>query len=265
MTAIDERPQWAAAEAANRAELLAYAGTGACLESYRAANIAWVITGVPHDDYNGVIWARLIDDEAEQLPSILVERFRMHQLPSCWHLDAGTQPADLCDRLERLGCRPVEPAIGTAARIVDVTRNMRTLPQLTIERVTTTEELETWMDVFTAVSGEPRSPRDTLYVSLGLKRLEPLRHYLARLDGRPVGVSQLFLGQQVAGVYSVAVRPDYRRLGIGTALVQQSLAEARTLGYDVAVADPAADTLPFVTALGLEAFASPYPRYRLWP
>ena len=31
------------------------------------------------------------------------------------------------------------------------------------------------------------------------KRVEPLRHYLARLDGRPVGVSQLFLGQQVAG------------------------------------------------------------------
>ena len=82
-----ESQAWAAAEAANRAELLAYVGTGSCLESYRATNIAWVITGVPHDDYNGVIWARLVDDEAEQLPSILVDRFRMHQLPASWHLE----------------------------------------------------------------------------------------------------------------------------------------------------------------------------------
>jgi GNAT superfamily N-acetyltransferase len=256
---------WPAAEAANRAELLAYAGTGACLESYRAANIAWVITGVPSDDYNGIIWARLTGDEADLLPSILVDRFRMHQLPSTWHLDAGTQPADLRDRLAALGCQPVTPAIGTAARIVDATRGMRDLPQLTVDRVTTPEDLATWMDVWAGISGEPREPRETLYASLGLKRVEPLRHYLARLDGRPVGVSQLFLGQQVAGIYAVAVRPDFRRIGIGAALVQRPLLEARTLGYDLAVADPAADTLPFFRALGLIPFVSPYPRYRLWP
>jgi GNAT superfamily N-acetyltransferase len=256
---------WPAAEAANRAELLAYAGTGACLESYRAANIAWVITGVPSDDYNGVIWARLTEEEAELLPPILVDRFRMHQLPSTWHLDAGTQPADLRDRLATLGCVPVEPAIGTAALIVDATRGMRDLPQLMVERVTTPGDLSAWMDIWASVSGEPRAPREALYTSLGLKRVEPLRHYLARLDGRPVGVSQLFLGQQAAGVYAVGVRPDYRRIGIGAALVQRPLLEARTLGYDLAVADPSADTLPFFSALGLAEFTSPYPRYRLWP
>jgi GNAT superfamily N-acetyltransferase len=142
---------------------------------------------------------------------------------------------------------------------------MRDLPQLSVERVTTPEDLSTWMDVWSNVSGEPRAPREALYTSLGLKRLEPLRHYLARLDGRPVGVSQLFLGQQVAGVYAVGVRPDFRRIGIGAALVQRPLLEARTLGYDLAVADPAADTLPFFNALGLVEFASPFPRYRLWP
>ena len=257
--------QWPAAEAANRAELLAYAGTGSCLESYRATNIAWIITGVPADDYNGVIWARLTDEEADLLPSILVDRFRMHQLPSIWHLDAATQPADLSERLAGLGCEPVAPAIGTAAPIVEATRGMRDLPQLTVDRVTTPEELATWMDVWSSVSGEPRAAREALYTSLGLRRIEPLRHYLARLDGRPVGVSQLFLGQQVAGVYAVGVRPEYRRLGIGTALVQRPLLEARTLGYDVAVADPAGDTLPFFTKLGLIQFTSPFPRYRLWP
>jgi GNAT superfamily N-acetyltransferase len=211
------------------------------------------------------MWARLTEEEADLLPSILVDRFRMHQLPSTWHLDAGTQPADLRERLDRLGCRPVRPAVGTAAPIVEATRGMRDLPQLAVDRVTTADDLSTWIDVWTSVSGEPRAPRETLYASLGLKRLEPLRHYLARLNGRPVGVSQLFLGQQAAGVYAVAVRPDYRRIGIGAALVQRPLLEARTLGYDLAVADPAADTLPFFTTLGLVEFASPFPRYRLFP
>ena len=43
--AMLDQTEWSSAEAANRAELLAYLGTGACLESYRAANIAWVIDG----------------------------------------------------------------------------------------------------------------------------------------------------------------------------------------------------------------------------
>jgi GNAT superfamily N-acetyltransferase len=257
--------EWPSAEAANRAELLAYVGTGSCLESYRASNIAWVITGVPSADYNGVIWPRLTDEEADQLSPILVDRFRMHQLPSAWHLDAATQPADLGQRLLDLGCQRVDDSMAVAAPIVDATRHMRDLPQLSVTRVTTPEELSAWMDIWSEVAGEPRGTRESLYLSLGLKRLEPLRHYLARLDRRAVGVSQLFLGQQTAGVHAVAVRPAFRRLGIGRALVQQPLIEARTLGYELAVAAPPETSRPMFAALGFQAFPSPFPHFRLWP
>jgi GNAT superfamily N-acetyltransferase len=256
---------WPSAEAANRAELLAYIGTGSCLESYRASNIAWVITGVPSADYNGVIWPRLSDEEADQLSPILVDRFRMHQLPSIWHLDAGAQPSDLSDRLRALGCTELPAATSMGASIVDATKQMRTLPQLSVERVTTTEELSLWMDVWTDVTKEPRTPREQLYISLGLKRLEPLRHYLARLDRRPVGVSQLFLGQQTAGIHQLAVREDFRRLGIGRALAQQPLLEARTLGYELAVAAPGSDSEPLFAALRFGSFRRAGSAYRLWP
>jgi len=262
MTDRDSRP---ATIAANRAELLSYLGTGACLESYRATNVAWVITGVPSPDCNGVIWPRLSVDEADQLVPVLVDRFRMHQLPAVWHFDASTQPADLADRLEGLGCRPSDPALSMAAPIVDVTRGMRDLPHLTVERVTTVEELAIWMDVWTEVADEARSPREDLYISLGLKRVEPLRHYLARLNDRPVGVCQLYLGQQAAGLYALGVRPDFRHLGIGRVLAQLPLLEARTLGYDLAVASPAANSLSFFTTLGLHEYPAPFPSHVLWP
>jgi len=260
-----EQAEWAAAEAANRAEMLAYVGTGSCLESYRAANISWVITGVPSPEYNGVIWPRLSDEEADQLGAILVDRFRLHQLPAVWLFDAGAQPKNLGERLSALGCERLVDGLAFGAAIVDATRRLRVLPQLDVERVTTSEDLSLWMDIWTECTGAPRTPRESLYASLGLKRFEPLRHYLARLDGRPVGVSQLFLGQRAAGVHEVAVREDFRRLGIGSALVQSPLIEARTLGYELAVARSTPEVQPLFEALGFSEDATPFPEYRLWP
>jgi GNAT superfamily N-acetyltransferase len=260
-----DRAHWPSAEADNLAELLAYLGTGACLESYRAANVTWVITGVAATEYNGVVWARLTEAEADQLVPVLVERFRLHQLPAVWHLDPSSQPADLAQRLERLGCARLEPRVSLAAPVLIVTQGMRPLPHLTVERVITPDDLKVWMDIWAEHDVSPRAPRESLYAGLGLNRFEPLRHYLARLDGRPVGVSQLFLGQRSAGVYSVAVRHDYRGLGIGAALVQMPLVEARTLGYELAVLGPTHEPTAKFEGLGFERCDSTFSGYSLWP
>src|SRR5262245_17365775 len=136
-----DKTEWPLVQAENDAELLAYVGTRSGLESYRAGNISWVITGVPSGDYNGVMWTRLSDEEAELQVPLLVDRFRMQQVPAVWHLDAATLPADLGDRLAALGCKPALAPIRLAAPIVSVTRGLRTLPDLRIERVTSADEL----------------------------------------------------------------------------------------------------------------------------
>jgi GNAT superfamily N-acetyltransferase len=152
-----------------------------------------------------------------------------------------------------------------AASVLSATRNMRNLPHLSVERVTTADDLSVWIDIWSERSTEPPGPREALYASLGLNRSEPLRHYLARLDGRPVGVSQLFLGQRAVGVYSIAVRPDYQGIGLGNALVQMPLVEARTLGYELAVLGPARETITKFEALGFEQCLSSFSGYSLWP
>jgi len=260
-----DRTEWPVVHAENDAELLAYVGTRSGLESYRAGNISWVITGVPSSDYNGVIWARLSDEEAELQVPLLVDRFRMQQVPAVWHLDASTQPVDLGDRLQALGCQPLAAATRMAAPIVSVTRGLRTLPDLRIERATSTDELALWMDLWTEMRQEPRAPREELYRALGLNRFEPLRHYLVRLGGRPVGVSQLFLGQRGAGVHNVTVREEYHGLGLGSALVQHPLLEARTLGYDLAVITPSPSQVAPFEALGFEIVPPAALDYQLWP
>ncbi|MEO7192200.1 MAG: GNAT family N-acetyltransferase [Vicinamibacterales bacterium] len=260
-----DKDEWPRVQAENDAELLAYVGTRSGLESYRADNITWVITGVPSRDYNGVVWSHLSEEDADLQVPLLVERFRMHQLPAVWHVDDTSLPLDLGHRLEQLECAPLPPRIRMAAPVVLVTRGMRNLPELSIERVTSIEDLAVWVDIWTETRQEPRAPREDLYTSLGLNRFEPLRHYLARLGGRPVGVSQLFLGQRGAGVHNVAVREEYHGLGLGTALVQQPLLEARTLGYDLAVLGPTLEHVPAYEALGFEHLPSTPAEYSLWP
>lgn len=245
--------------------MLAYLGTGRCLESYLASNITWVITGVNSNACNGVIWARLTDEEADGLVPTLVERFRMQQVPAIWRLEDGGRPADLGARLAQLGCQALPPTVYMAAPCSVISRDLKSIAGLSIERVTNELDLAAWISVWTHDEAEPRSPREELYVNLGLNRSQPLRHYLARLHGRPVGVSQLFLGRRAAGVYSVTVLPEYRRLGIGTALAQLPLIEARTLGYDLAVSGPTPDSEAMCLNLGFERFVEPFPCYSLWP
>jgi GNAT superfamily N-acetyltransferase len=61
------------------------------------------------------------------------------------------------------------------------------------------------------------------------------RTYLALLNGKPVGTSQLFLSGGVAGIYNVSCIPEARGQGIGSAITLAPLLEARQMGYQVGI------------------------------
>lgn len=261
MSTIQTR--WPELTAENEAELLAYLGTAAGATSHRATDLTWVVTGVKGDAFNGVIWTRLSPASADAQVQALVEQFRFQGLPALWRLDQATEPADLGSRLRSLGCTPVPDGLCMGAQLPALAREMSRFPGLTVDRVSSSVELAEWLDVWTETSGEPREPRGFLYDSLGFGARNPLHHYLARIDGQPAGVAELFLGQRGAGLYSLAVAPAFRGRGIGTALVLTPLLVARTLGYDVGVVNPPSDTRLMFEHLGFEAVPQPSVGYRI--
>ena len=71
---------------------------------------------------------------------------------------------------------------------------------------------------------------------------------MARRDGRAVGIVGTFTHGDTAVVLDLAVLPEYRRRGIGRALL------ARALQLDVThvVLGPTPDSIPFYRRLGFE-------------
>lgn len=82
-------------------------------------------------------------------------------------------------------------------------------------------------------------------------------HYLATIDGAPIGTARLLKydghGRRVAKIGRVAVLADYRRHGIGKALMEEVLRNAGELGYKEALLDSQTYVVPFYERLGFVA------------
>lgn len=77
-------------------------------------------------------------------------------------------------------------------------------------------------------------------------------HWVARRDGRAVGMASGWHGEQCELV-DVAVLPDARRCGVGSALVQTILAWAAGRGAVDVVAAPSPDGWALLSSLGFES------------
>ena len=97
-------------------------------------------------------------------------------------------------------------------------------------------------------------------------------HFLARVAGEPVATARLvdYLdhGHRVAKIGRVAVAKEFRRQGIGAALMQAVLETARNLGYNEAMLDSQTYIVPFYRELGFitegeEFLDAGIPHYRM--
>ena len=78
--------------------------------------------------------------------------------------------------------------------------------------------------------------------------------YLALSDGKPVGTSQLFLSEGVAGIYNVSCIPEARGQGIGSAITLAPLLKARQMGYRIGVLQASQKGYNVYRRLGFQDF-----------
>jgi GNAT superfamily N-acetyltransferase len=258
------RERWPLLEVVNWIEMLSYLGTSPLAERQVTDEIEWVITGVEDNTFNGVVRAQLSEAHVDQMIDEMASRFRERNVPHLWFVNRDSRPANLEQLLLARGWERLREGVGMAIDLSTIASPFPPPPALTVERVVDEEGLTLWGAFHRYLENDQRDePRERLYISLGLDGDQPLRHYIARLGGEPVGALSLFLGREAAGIYNVEVAPARQGRGVGTAMTRAVLEEAGKLGSHVGVLGPTPESRSMYERLGFVLHRQALPLYHL--
>ncbi len=216
-------------------------------------HLQWTIGGSPIDYHNAVVSARLAPGQADEAIRSVIGEFQARKVPGSWHLGPSMLPADLGQRLLRHGFVHAFDEPGMALDLASWNGNPRTEPVLRVHRVLSPADLAVWDE--TLAQGFGSGPEEAhwvadMYGRLGYGLGTPWRHYLARLEGQPVGTATVFLDDDVAGIYFVFTLPTMRGRGVGSAIMETLLADARAEGARLAVLTSSALGTPLYRRMG---------------
>ncbi|MHB8901726.1 MAG: GNAT family N-acetyltransferase [Thermoguttaceae bacterium] len=230
------------------------------IELGRDDGMAWTISDIPFPFFNNVFSARLQPQEVSSAIDAVVDRLGCRKVPGFWWIGPGTFPPDLGRHLEAAGFEHVVSAPAMAVDLAAVNEILPPCPAaLTIEEVVDSAGLRAWCSVMTPVYQFPDFAAEAWFrmlASLGLGPERPFRHFLARLEGKPVATASLYRGAEAAGISNVATLPGHRRRGIGTALTVAVLREARRTGCRIATLFSSVMGRPVYQRIGLRHYAT---------
>lgn len=187
---------------------------------------------------NLVVCTQLPSEGADELIENAMTHFRSMNIGKVtWLVHEGVPAAEIKKYLLSHGLTFHE-SHGTemAADLESVPEELPLPAGLRIVRVEDKETLRQWIHV-ASVGFEVAEKYENVWYEFFATAVfeQPFWTYLALLDGRPVGTSQLFLSAGVAGIYNVTCLPDARGQGIGAAITQAPLLDARTIGYRIGI------------------------------
>jgi GNAT superfamily N-acetyltransferase len=221
-------------------------------EAHDDPDMIWTLSDVPFPLFNSVLRARLDPGRVEAAIDRAIARCRRREVPLLWWTGPSTRPADLEARLADRGLYE-EHAVGMAADLGTLPAERPARGVVTVERVGSRSVLECWCEVLCGAFEMPGFVGDAflgLTMALGLDDHAPLRHYLARLDGRPAGTCSVFFGAGVAGLYDVGTVAGARERGVATTVTRAAMDDARRRGCTTAVLHATPDGLSVYRALG---------------
>ena len=206
--------------------------------SGRGPDCAWYLTGAPVARMNAVLRAAPSPGgDQETVIDELLAMFDARAVPVEWWTLPSSRAARLTPRLERRGFAPGPDWPGMAVDL-HALQERPTPAGVAIQQVADAATLGLWLDAFRHGFRVPRAELEqvaALYELLGTGEDAPIRHYLGTLKGDPVATSSLFVAAGVAGIYNVSSIPRVRGRGIGAAMTQHPLREARAMGYRIGV------------------------------
>ena len=200
--------------------------------------LTWLVTNMPNHFMNLVVCTDLPSDGVDELIKSALWHFKSLNIQKLsWLVDQEVSAVEIRNHLLANGLTFRESYATEMAVDLDVLPQAPSLPDgLQIVQVEDDTLLRKWIHTASVGFGVPPEVEDIWfdffnYVACGL----PFRTYIALLNNKAVGTSQLFTSAGVAGIYNVSAIPEARGMGVGSAITLAPLLEARKLGYKVGV------------------------------
>ncbi|MBN1221178.1 MAG: GNAT family N-acetyltransferase [Anaerolineae bacterium] len=197
-------------------------------------NPVWFITGPAMRVANGIVTATFAPPELDSAIEAALIPFKVRRLPMKWWVGPSSAPQDLGRYLQKHGLTHNRDMMGMAVPVPQLPEPVPPIPGLTFEVIEDRETLVQWYRLF--VAGFPVSFDPTyleILAATSLRPDSPERHYVARHNGEIAGISTLFLGGGVTGLYNLTTHPRVRGQGLGTWLTIKTYQEGLNLGYHI--------------------------------
>jgi len=219
----------------------------------------WLITDLPDYFMNLVVCNQLPSKGVDDLIESALAHFRsMNVTKLSWLAHEGVSSIDINKVLLAHGLVFKESfATEMAADLSLLPEGLPTNPDLRIMQVVGEDALRQWIHVASIGFGISEEFEKVWYDFFADAIFDTqFRTYLALLNGKPVGTSQLFLSGGVAGIYNVTCIPEARGQGIGSAVTLTPLLEAREMGYRIGILQASKQGHNVYRRLGFQDFGN---------
>ena len=219
--------------------------------------LTWLMTDLPDHFMNLVVCHQLPSEGADDLIESALARFRSMNIRKLSWLAHECVPFAqingtlLAHGLTFSGSFATEMAVDLSLLADDLPIN----PDLRIVPVDDEGMLKQWIHI-ASVGFRIGEKFEEAWYDFFVEAIFEARFqtYLALLDGKPVGTSQLFLSDGTAGIYNVTCIPEARGQGIGSAITLAPLLQAREMGYQIGVLQASSKGYNVYRRLGFQDF-----------
>lgn len=220
------------------------------VELHDDGDVVWLFSTVPGRG-GAVSAARFTPESADARIRTILEHHRRHMEPTLWWTGPVSAPADLESRLQRYGLHCQRRLPGMVCDLLAMRTGFPRPEKLEIRAVEDFSIFHQREHPFFGAGDTVR--RRNLIEGIGfMARTEPRRawHFVAFLDGVPLGCATVFLGAGVAGLYHVGTVQRARGYGIGKAVTLAALEHARDLGCRVSILHASDEGEPIYRRIG---------------
>lgn len=202
-------------------------------------------TGVRHARLNGVMRV----GEGELPRGIDLARQQLQGRPWAWWVGPDSAPGT-CEALLAAGAVEVGQA---PVMVVDSGRFAGARPvNVEVELLPPGADLTEWVDAFAPAMDIPAEEVPAMLRAEHARNDPPgaMLRFAARVEGRIVAVSALYLCEGIAGIYLVATDARYRRCGYGTAVTTAAVRAGHARGARLATLQATPMGRPLYERLG---------------